>query len=198
MILFTLKCSEFLGSVNLVTHISQTPFFIGNAFHCACWPESRYCNFHALCWISFARAARLIIYSVSFAPSGHLIEIKNVCSVTAWTRGSLSYYMMAAVAASASFLTVYVIQHAWWWYLQWTVWCGSAAIVDFSSDYSAEVPWLETVEKLPKTGSFGRRNITIILSFLVWIGKPRSFSPRCSNIRSEMMRWKSSKHSTTL
>ena len=27
------------------------------------------------------------------------------------------------------------------------------------------------MEKLPKTGSFGRRNITIILSFLVWIGK---------------------------
>ena len=54
------------------------------------------------------------------------------------------------------------------------------------------------VEKLPKTGSFGRRNITIILSFLVWIGKPRSFSWRCSNIQSEMMRWKSSKHSTTL
>ena len=27
------------------------------------------------------------------------------------------------------------------------------------------------MEKLPKTESFGRRNITIILSFLVWIGK---------------------------
>ena len=48
--------------------------------------------------------------------------------------------MVAAVAASALFLTVYVIQHAWWGYLQWTVWCDSTAIVDLSSDYSAEVP----------------------------------------------------------
>ena len=31
-----------------------------------------YCNFHALSWTSFARAARLIIYSVSFVPSGAL------------------------------------------------------------------------------------------------------------------------------
>ena len=44
------------------------------------------------------------------------------------------------------------------------------------------------VEKLPKTGSFGRRNITPILSFLVWIRKPRSLSWRCSSIRLEMMR----------
>ena len=34
----------------------------GSATHLLLW----YCNFHALCWISFARAARLIIYSVSF------------------------------------------------------------------------------------------------------------------------------------
>ena len=53
------------------------------------------------------------------------------------------------------------------------------------------------VEKLPKTGSFRRRNITNISSFLVWIGKPQSFSWRCSNIQSEMMHWKSSNHSTT-
>ena len=31
-----------------------------------------------------------------------------------------------------------------WLYLQWTVWCGSAAIVGFSSHCSAEVPWPET------------------------------------------------------
>lgn len=41
-----------------------------------------YCNFHALCWISFARAARLIIYSVSFVPWRHLIEIKDtICDL---------------------------------------------------------------------------------------------------------------------
>ena len=41
------------------------------------------------------------------------------------------------------------------------------------------------VEKLPKTGSFGRRNNNY---FVISRLDPESFSWRCSNIRSEMMR----------
>ena len=52
-------------------------------------------------------------------------------------------------------------------YLQWTVWCGSAAIVGFSSHCSAEVPWPETrvMSRVPCRGS--RVTVLFVCFFFV-------------------------------